>query len=1174
MDPAAAAAAMDPASMLEVYRRDRRRLLGFLLSAGGGGARAVDLSRVDLDAVSADYALECVASGAQFDASEGTRRYFDERRYPIMIGSPSGNSYFLLSNPAPSASAPKEAAPGIGPQAPSQENSSPARQPGDFLRSAVDVSGIGNAIRDDSLADISAQQVKKVDFLSLGLPELRTELSDDDIRETAYEVLLASLFVSGKIHISEEKREKKSKFLKGLRSKTEGSSSSPQLENSHTQILDLIRVQMEISESMDILTKRALRLISLKTVQGQLDVPRISLKLLSSVAKLDFSTERLRLQWQRRQANVLEELLLSASHEYDTSETLRIVLSKLKNTKDWVVTVPEGRVEVLTIIERYNAKLSAVTKKFGLMDETYHWTRNYHFNFRVYEKLLCSVFDILEDGQLVEEADEILEIAKLTWPILGITEKLHDVLYAWVLFQKFAQTGEILLLKHTSLQIEKLQLHSDIKEIELYTNSFICSADACVSSRALNLVDSTLLKLKAWCCNQLENYHAYFSKDNCSTFESVLNLVLLLARNPTENDGEEPMLIESPEGNAPESKLVHLLVVRSIQAAYKQALILSDSQSKTALEHPLTILANELKFVAEKECTCFSPILDKYYPEAQKVVLIFLHLLYGQQLELFLERVDHSCNLKDILAASNNFELFIAQKLYLAYGESVGTSLSNYLKPYMHFQGQWLHAQHENVLEWTKRTIEIEDWEPLSAHEKHATSVVEVFRIVEETIDQFFNSSLPKDIAHLRSLLIGITSSLQVYLLHMENQQVSGSTLLPSTPVLTRYAESMNPFAKRKIIEPTLPDEKVATKLKNLTLSKLCVKLNTLQDGILSSLTSVNVRCTAWPEKLMEASKMFPVAYTFIRDQLDTLEEGIKRSWVSVLSAERLLDYLSCIASGRAPSENLSSSNDSVDELFTLFDDVRMTAVNTTDMILKFIGTRVVFWDMRDSLLFSLYRDSVEGARMDIFIPTIDQVLDQVCDLIVDVLRDQVVLRIFQACMEGFIWVLLDGGPSRAFLETDVDLMQHDLAMLKDLFIAEGQGLPRDVVENEAKQAQQILDLHMLKAETIIEMLINASDQMSHHLDLSTARRRNVHDAHTLLRVLCHKKDKIASTFLKIQYHLPRSSDYDDVTVKDVSSKGPIFADILNKSTSFNWSETGQQSFRIMKKKLQEATWQ
>ncbi|TKW06023.1 hypothetical protein SEVIR_7G215100v4 [Setaria viridis] len=1138
---------MDAASMLEVYRRDRRRLLGFLLSAGGGGGRALDLSRVDLDAVSADYALECVAAGAQFDASEATRRYFDERRYPIMIGSPSGNSYFLLSRPEPSDSPPKEAAPSIGSQAPQQENSSPVGQPRDFFRDAINTSGIGYGTRDDNLADISPQQVKEVDILSLGLPRLSTELSDDDMRETAYEVLLASLFVSGKVHFSEEKREKKNKFLKGLRTKTEVSNSTPQVEDGYAHILDLIRVQMEISESMDALTKRALRHINLKMLKGQLDVPRISLQLLSSVGKLDFPTERLRVQWQKRQATVLEELLLSsASLEYDMSETLQIVLSKLKDTEDWVVSVPEGRVEVLTIIERYNSKLSALTKKFNLKEETYHWTHNYHVNFRLYEKLLCSVFDILEDGQLVEEADEILETAKLTWPILGITEKLHGIFYAWVLFQKFAQTGETLLLKHASLQIQKLLLHHDIEELEVYTNSFICSADACGGDRALSLADSALLKINSWCRRQLENYHAHFSKKNYSIFEATLNLALLLVKTPPEDDCEEVLLIESPVGSTPESKLVHLLIVRSIHAAYKQALISSDGRSETEIKHPLTILANELKLVAEKECSAFSPILHKYYPEAQGVALIFLHMLYGKQLELFLERTDHLENSKEILAASNNFELFIAEKLRSVYGEA-GSSFSNYLKPYMigclssPLILQWLHAQHENVLEWTKRTIGIEDWTPLSVHEKQATSVVEVFRIVEESVDQFFNTSLPLDIVHLRSLLIGITSSLEVYLLHMENQQVSGSTLLPRAPVLTRYAESMNPFAKRKLIEPTVPEEKVATKLNNLTVPKLCVKLNTLQ---------------------------------FIRDQLDAIEEGIKRSWISVLSATRLLDYLSCIASGRPISENSSSSDESIDELFTIFDDVRMTAVNITDTILNFIGTRAVFYDMRDSLLFSLYRDSVEGARMQIFIPTIDQVLDQVCDLIVDVLRDQVVLRIFQACMEGLIWVLLDGGPSRAFLETDVDLMQQDLAMLKDLFIAEGQGLPLDVVEREAKQAQQILDLYMLKADIIIEMLINASDQMSHHLEVSSARRRHVHDAHTLLRVLCHKKDKIASTFLRIQYHLPRSSDYDDLPVKDVSSKVPMFSDMLKRGTSFNWSETGQQSFRVMKKKLQEATWQ
>ena len=77
---------------------------------------------------------------------------------------------------------------------------------------------------------------------------------------------------------------------------------------------------------------------------------------------------------------------------------------------------------------------------------------------------------------------------------------------------QFSQTGEILLLKHASLQIQKLQVHHDVKEIELYTNSFICSVDACGGNRVLSLVDSALLKINVWCRRQLDNYHAYFSK--------------------------------------------------------------------------------------------------------------------------------------------------------------------------------------------------------------------------------------------------------------------------------------------------------------------------------------------------------------------------------------------------------------------------------------------------------------------------------------------------------------------------------------------------------------------------------------------------------------------------------------------------------------------------------------
>lgn len=61
------------------------------------------------------------------------------------------------------------------------------------------------------------------------------------------------------------------------------------------------------------------------------------------------------------------------------------------------------------------------------------------------------------------------------------------------------------------------------------------------------------------------------------------------------------------------------------------------------------------------------------------------------------------------------------------------------------------------------------------------------------------------------------------------------------------------------------------------------------------------------------------------------------------------------------------------------------------------------------------------------------------------------------------------------------------------------------------------------QADTIIDLLLKESEHMSHHLE-PTAARRHVHDVHTLLRVLCHKKDNGASTFLRVQYHLPRSS--------------------------------------------------
>lgn len=76
-------------SLLERYRNDRRKLMEFLMSSGlvkelrsHSGSSSASLSPADLDALSADYVLDCVKSG-QLTCPEGNFKliYFSLRTH-------------------------------------------------------------------------------------------------------------------------------------------------------------------------------------------------------------------------------------------------------------------------------------------------------------------------------------------------------------------------------------------------------------------------------------------------------------------------------------------------------------------------------------------------------------------------------------------------------------------------------------------------------------------------------------------------------------------------------------------------------------------------------------------------------------------------------------------------------------------------------------------------------------------------------------------------------------------------------------------------------------------------------------------------------------------------------------------------------------------------------------
>ncbi|XP_065858206.1 protein unc-13 homolog isoform X2 [Euphorbia lathyris] len=964
----------------------------------------------------------------------------------------------------------------------------------------------------------------------------------------------------------DRKKEKSPKFLSGLKSKkdkmlsqsqslrrqssqsmgrqsSQSGRQSSQSAGRHSELIEIFRVQMQISEAMDASIRRNLMQLAARRVHGQVDHPHISLGQLNGIFRSDFHNEKSYMQWKNRQANILEEFLcFSVNAMIDKHLTVRSDIAKIRDEKWDTIMSPSERVAVLASIRQVAVNSSSLPGQFGIQGETNYWTSSYHMNIRLYQKLLFSVFDLLDEGQLIKEADEILSLIKLTWSTLGITKKVHDALYGWVLFQQFVETAEEALLEKAVLELQKVLCveEADGKE-EDYINTIICSRQCDGHEQKLNVVSAICLSIRIWCDSTLQDYHLHYDqKPSC--FRTMMALLSVVGFC-TSVDCGKIKLSKSPTSNDQISSKLKSCVRTSIEEAYRRVARKIDLESKVQGMHPLEVLAKELKLIAEREFNVFWPVLCQWCPQALMISTVLLHQFYGERLKPFLEGVSAlSEEVRLVLPGAEMLDRYLTQLHSLAVEANglihpINQKLDHYLigevsKPLIL---DWVISQHAHILEWTGRASDIEDWEPLSFHQRQAASVVEVFRIVEETVDQFFGLNLPMDITHLQALLSIIFHSMDAYLLKMLNQLVEKRHLYPSASPLTRYTETTIPVIKKRLLAYSpLLDDNVNYKLKDLTIPKLCIRLNTLQ---------------------------------YIQKQIGILEDGIRKSWAMVQSShsQKLNEPLE--------TSSLLTCNETIDALFsTTFSIIKETATGAINKICDFTGARVVFWDLRDKFLFHLYHGDVESSRLESFLPHVDSVLDLICGLIDDTLRDLLVLSIFRASVEAYVWVLLDGGPSRAFSDSDVSMMEDDFIMLKDFFIAEGEGLPRSVVDQEAKFAQQILGLFSLQTETVIKMLMNASEHISVGLDSHKHGHMQLENAHTLIRVLCHKKDREASKFLKRQYDLPMSSEYDDTPAKDSALRSPFISDILKRSYSTHWTNGGQSSFKSIKKKLQEAT--
>ncbi|PQQ10446.1 uncharacterized protein Pyn_23275 [Prunus yedoensis var. nudiflora] len=829
-----------------------------------------------------------------------------------------------------------------------------------------------------------------------------------------------------------------------------------------------------------------------------MDALLVPLELLCCISRTEFSDKKAYIRWQKRQLNMLEEGLLNFpavgfGESGRKASEFRILLAKIEESEFLPPSTGElQRTECLRSLREVATPLAERPARGDLTGEVCHWADGYHLNVRLYEKLLLSVFDMLDEGKLTEEVEEILELVKSTWRVLGITETMHYTCYAWVLFRQHVITSEQGVLKHAIEQLKKIPLKEQRGPQErLHLKSLHCRVEGDQGHQDLSFLQSFLLPIQKWADKQLGDYHLHFSEVPVM-MENVVAVAMIAQRLLLEETEAAMMQYTSNT----DRDQIESYISSSIKNAFTR-ILQSVEKSDSKHEHPLALLAEETKKLLKKDTTMFMPILSR---GIHKQLLSQPHSFIGFMATIvfqggngelnanvlfqkpFLGVAEHLTeDVISVFPAADNLEQYIMELITSNSGEETADIYCRKLAPYQigSISGtlvmRWVNSQLGRVLGWVERAVQQERWDPISPQQRHGSSIVEVFRIVEETVDQFFDLKVPMRPTELSGLFRGVDNAFQVFANHVIDKLATKEDLIPPVPILTRYKKEVGikAFVKKELFDPRLPDERRSTEISVRTTPTLCVQLNTLYYAI---------------------------------SQLNKLEDSMWERWTR-----------------KKPSQNFTKKSiDEKSKSFTqkdTFDGSRKDINAAIDQICEFTGTKIIFWDLREPFINNLYKPSVSLSRFEAVYEPLDTELSQLCAIIVEPLRDRIVTSLLQATLDGLLRVVLDGGPSRIFSLGDAKLLEEDLEVLKEFFISGGDGLPRGVVENQVARVRDVIKLHSYETRELIEDLKSSSG-----LNVQGGRSKLGADSKTLLRILCHRADSEASLFLKKQYKIPKST--------------------------------------------------
>ncbi|XP_024960334.1 protein unc-13 homolog isoform X2 [Cynara cardunculus var. scolymus] len=904
-------------------------------------------------------------------------------------------------------------------------------------------------------------------FGSLGL-----DLSDSELRETAYEIFVAAFrspgggkplsFVSRSPAKVPEKAPpgpslqrsltfttvSKVKRSLGINSpkKKKGSGSAPtspsSKENRPAAIGETMRVQMKISEQTDSRVKLALMKIAAGLLGRRIESIVLPVELLQQFKSADFPTQHEYEEWQKRNLKILEAgLLLHPKIPLGKNNSSARQLSEIiHEAYECPMVTGKHSEEVKTL---RGVVKSLASRSFDTDDsDMCHWADGIPLNLRLYQLLLEALFEIDDPTVIVDEVDEILEYIKKTW---GQVEK--DLLFA---------CGNLLL---------------DIKEDAGFAG---------FDSKYSKILKSTLILILDWAEKGLLAYREFFYRGNIDLMHIILSIALSAAEMVAE---ECPCDHGTWKTNNVASAKVDTYIRSSMRKAFNQGmekLRLSRRPAKRPQAHfnqlpALCVIAQEITDLAFTEKEIYCPILEKWHPLAVGVAVATLHSCFRQEVKAFISGInDLTPDVIQVLIMADKLEKCLVQMAVedSFNSEDGGKSIIQEMDPYeaeaviADLVKSWIQTRVDRLTEWVDRNLRKEVWSPTVNQGRFAPSVVEVLRTIGDTLEAFFLLPIPMHAALLPDLTNGLDRSLQDYISKAKSGLGTRSSFLPKVPSMTRYSgESKTNGVFDQSDESQVEDQKSSKQGDDSCgIPQLCVRINT---------------------------------FLYVRKELEVLEKRVIAQLRSTGPTEGSIvnDYRISF------KRSLAACVDGIQDL------CEITAYKVV-----FHELNHVFWD-------GLYVDEASASRIEPFLQELQQNLEKIAEIIQeDTVKTRVITDIMRASYDGFLLVLLAGGPSRNFTREDSAIIKEDFNLLVDLFWSHGDGLPTDLINKFSATAERILPLFSTDTESLIEQFKYLTADNNGRLTEPTALTSGQWDPtepDTILRVLCHRNDKAASKFLK-----------------------------------------------------------